>query len=199
MDEAQYKRLGEAADFFNQTFRKLLVTERGIQAETIIASASRMAGTMLFRSFNFAGKFEPGTPVLSSEANEFGPRLMHLMFAAIKAAGQAIDEAALNKDFLTTSMSQLSLRQTQERLDPMVLAYCKATSLPFKDAAFALATAAGILAYDCRPALALEKGAAIAVYGLVEGCKTAPIPLSDAPASTSSESPAAAKKPWYQF
>ncbi|TAK92006.1 MAG: hypothetical protein EPO06_01975 [Burkholderiaceae bacterium] len=176
MNDQQFKRLIEAADFFNKTLRQLVMTERGIHAETIIASAARMSGTMLFRSFVPPGSnFEPGTAVLSDQANVGGPKLMNLMFSTLKQLGHIVGEDTINRDYLTTQSSQLTLRQTQERLDSFIIAYCKAASLSFEEAAFALATAAGILVHDCRSALDVQQGAAIAVYGLIEGSKTAPI------------------------
>jgi hypothetical protein len=182
MDDQRFKRLTAAADFFNSSFRPLVTTERGIHAETIVASAARMAGTMLFRSFIPApNSYEPGTVVLSDAANVEGPKLMNVMFATLKQLGDAVGEDTINRDAATTEASQLTLRQTQERFDPVVIAYCKAARLSFEDAALSLAITAAIFVHDCCSALDVRNGAAIAVYGFIEGCKTAPIRLTAVP------------------
>ena len=54
----------EAAEEFARTTIETLKTERGIHAETAIAGTARMAGTFLFRSFNFSLKdAKPGSPM----------------------------------------------------------------------------------------------------------------------------------------
>jgi hypothetical protein len=49
--------------------------------------------------------------------------------------------------------------------------------MTFQDAAVGAAIATGILVHDCREVLSADKGSAIAVYGFVEGTKTAPFLL----------------------
>ena len=197
MNNQEHKHLIEAADFFNKSFRKFIITDHGIHAETIIASAARMSGTMLFRSFVPSDtNFKPGTTVLSDQANVGGPKLMNLMFATLNSLGQIVGEDTVNRNGLTTQSSQLTLQQTQERLDPLIIAYCKAAPLSFEEAALALAIATGILINDCRSVLDVQQGAAIAVYGLIEGAKTAPIAVicSGVKKVTAPEE----KKPWYK-
>ena len=68
-----------------------------------------------------------------------------------------------------------------------------------QDAALGAAIATGILVHDCREVLSVDKGSAIAVYGFVEGTKTAPFTLasSETPSSLPMASPEK-KKPWYK-
>jgi hypothetical protein len=71
--------------------------------------------------------------------------------------------------------------------------------MSFQDAAAGAAIATGILVHDCREVLSADKGSAIAVYGFVEGTKTAPFPLASG--KNPSPSPIASsekKKPWYK-
>ncbi len=200
MDDLQHKRLLEGADFFKSLLRKVATTEQGIHVETVIASAARMAGTMLFRSFAPPGSnFEPGTTVLSDQANVSGPKLMNLMFITLRSLGDPAGEDLVDRDAVSTKASQLTLRQAQELLDPLFLAYCKAVPLSFEEAAFALAIATGILVHDCKPALEISKGTAIAIYGFVEGAKTAPITMPPSHKASPVIPPKLAeKKPWYK-
>jgi hypothetical protein len=79
MSNEQHKALIAAADFFTQSARKLLTVDGRLHAETLIASVARMAGSLMYRSFNFDQTIEPGTGVLSDQANIHGPKLMNDM------------------------------------------------------------------------------------------------------------------------
>lgn len=176
MDNDNYKKLVSAAEFFNDTARKLLATERGLHAETLIASVARMAGALMYRSFGFDENIKPGTSVLSEQANLQGPKLMELMFVTLQQLGHKMGEENLNRDYASSKFSQLGFQESYQRLAPFFIKYCEVAPIPFQDAALGAAIATGILIHDCRKVLPVEKGAAIAVYGFVEGTKTAPYP-----------------------
>ena len=173
------ERLTAAADHFTKSFLPQFAKRDDIAAETIVAATARMAGTMLFRSFAPpAQSIEAGTIVLSDEANVKGPKLMSLMLATLQALGHALTEHDLKSEEATTAGSQLDLRETRQLLDLSVLAHCEATDLALEDAAYALAISTALFIHDCRAMLDVRKGAAIAVFGFVEGCKTAPVAVS---------------------
>ena len=105
MNPQKPDRIIVAADYLKAGFCRLLTTERGLHTETVIASSARMAGTMLFRSFVFpGGKFEPGTTVLSEEANVQGPKLMGLLFGTLQKLGHAVREETINQQALSTKV-----------------------------------------------------------------------------------------------
>ena len=100
---------------------------------------------------------------------------MNLMLVTLQQLEKKkIGEENLVKDYATSKFSQLSFQESLDRLAPFFLKYCEVAPLSLPDAAFGAAMATGILVHDCREALAVEKGAAVAVYGFVEGTKTAP-------------------------
>jgi hypothetical protein len=199
MSNEQQKALLAAADFFNQSARKLLTIEGRLHAETLIASVARMAGSMMYRSFNFDKTIEPGTAVLSDQANIHGPKLMNVMFATLQQLGDKVGQDNLNSEYASAKFSQLTFRESHDRLAPFFLKYCEVTPMALQDAAIGAAIATGILVHDCREVLSADKGSAIAVYGFVEGTKTAPFPLaSGEPSSPSSAAPSEKKKPWYK-
>ena len=197
MSNEQHQALLAAADFFNQSARKLLTIDGRLHAETLIASVARMAGSMMYRSFNFDKGIEPGTAVLSDQANIHGPKLMNLMFATLQQLGDKVGQDNLNSEYASAKFSQLTFRESHDHLAPFFLKYCEVTPMALQDAALSAAIATGILVHDCREVLSTDKGSAIAVYGFVEGTKTAPFPLASGESASSSASPEK-KKPWYK-
>jgi hypothetical protein len=199
MSDEQHKALIAAADFFNQSARKLLTIDGRLHAETLIASVARMAGSLMYRSFNFDKAIEPGTAVLSDQANTHGPRLMNVMFATLQHLGDKVGQDNLDGEYASAKFSQLTFRESHDRLAPFFLKYCEVTPMAVQDAALGAAIATGILVHDCREVLSVDKGSAIAVYGFVEGTKTAPFPLASgenpSPSSTASFEK---KRPWYK-
>jgi hypothetical protein len=72
---------------------------------------------------------------------------------------------------------QLTFKESCDRLAPFFLKYCELAPMTFEDGAMAAAIATGILVHDCSTVLSPNKGSAIAIFGFVEGTKTAPFPL----------------------
>jgi len=151
----------------------------------------------MYRSFDFDKAIEPGTAVLSDQANIHGPKLMNIMFATLQQLGDEVGQDSLNSEYASAKFSQLTFRESHDRLAPFFLKYCEVTPMALQDAALGAAIATGILVHDCREVLSADKGSAIGVYGFVEGTKTAPFPLAsgDSPSLTASPDK---KKPWYK-
>ncbi len=176
MENETNKALISAADFFANTAKKLLTTERGLHAETLIMSVARMSGSFLYRSFGFDPALKPGTAVLSDQANLHGPKLMNVMLVTLQQLGHKIGEESLNRDYVSAQFSQLTFQESHERLATFFLKYCEVAPISHHDAALGAAIASGILVHECREVLDITKGGALAVYGLIEGTKTAPFP-----------------------
>ena len=178
MNDQQNQRIIAAAGFFNTALRNGLTSNHGIHAETIIAAAGRMAGTKLFRSFGVPeALLAAGQKEFSGQANVAGPKLMNVMLVTLRHLGHNItDELVVEKygRTVTTTLSTLTLQQVWQRFDAPYLQYVKAKNISFEDAAFGSAMASGMLIHDCREVFDPYKGAALAVYGMVEGAKTAP-------------------------
>src|SRR5215813_11778474 len=91
--EAQW----QAAKKISQLIIAALTTDRGIHAETAVASAARLGGTFLFRSFGLkTDGVKPGTPVLSDAANEYGPLLIQTFGTALGRLGLSVDQSAIS-------------------------------------------------------------------------------------------------------
>jgi hypothetical protein len=169
---------------------RLLRTGKGVHAETAIAGAARMAGTLLFRSLGIAAAgTPPGTPVLSDAANEQGPLLVQTFGVGLVAEG--IDPSKITPDLHIPEQNRplLTLGETQAKLEPEIAAIAARHRLDDVLAAHACALAAATLVKRTTGVLEPRTGFAVATYALVEGSKTMPIPRPPAPA----------KRPWYRF
>jgi hypothetical protein len=176
MDQEKLSNIIEAARLLKQVLNKVVATEQGIHAETVIAAAARMAGTMLFRSFAPpANQLVPGTPVASDEANRRGPLLMNTLFSVLEQYGhEELDTQTLNGARDTTAASRLSLAATQGALEPWYRKTAETLALDFEEIAMAGAMSTALLVHDCREVLEINRACAIAVHGMVEATKTVP-------------------------
>ncbi|MCS5699244.1 hypothetical protein NZK32_09355 [Cyanobium sp. FGCU-52] len=177
MDASDPSDLIAAAGLYRETAWRLLSDQGRLHVETLIASTARMAGSLLYRSFGFDPALTPGTAVFSDQANQQGPQLMQVMLATLQRLGHAVDESSLDPAFCSTAASQLDFLAAHGRLAPFFLKIAELKGLDLPRAAEAAAIATGLLVHDGREVLPVERGAAIAVAGLVEGCKTAPPPV----------------------
>ena len=184
MSNNQHKALLSASEFFKDSAQKLLTQDGKLHIETLISSVARMSGSLMFRGFGLDQAAEPGTTVLSEQANIYGPQLMNVLFTTLKQLGHVVSEKDLDQAYFSSTHSQLSFEEAHHRLAPFFLKYCEVSPMPFTDATVAAAIATGRLVRDCGAVLDVEKGAAIAVYGFVEGTKTAPFPIERRKTST---------------
>lgn len=156
-----------------------LATERGAHAETVIAAAARMGGTILFRTFGLPSNgVVPGTPVLSDIANERGPVLVEVMKGGLAGLGIEINERALPV-VTPDHASHFSVIETQQKLDVALYEIAASNGLSGESAARACALASAMLIHQTRSVLEPALGFAIAVHGFVEGTKTMPMPTGD--------------------
>lgn len=166
-----------AAEFFAKVAKSLLTTDGRLHAETLVLSVARMSGSLMYRSFGHDRSIAPGTTVLSDQANLQGPRLMQLMLATLRQLGDDVTEGSLNLAFADANRSPMGFRESLERLAPFFLKYCETAPLGFGLAAAGAAVATGMLVHECAGVLPVRDGAALALYGFVEGTKTAPYPV----------------------
>ena len=181
-------------DYVDLIASRLGTAGRAIHAETAIAASARLSGSLLLRSFGFDLETpEPGTVLLSDEANEKGAGLIDLMEAFLQKNGITLDASKLGGALEQRgSESKLDTRQSLALLQSDALDIAKRYSLSLEQAAAAASLATGFLIKECQASIGSETGFNIAALGVVEGSKTVPPRL----ASCSATSPA---KPWYKF
>jgi hypothetical protein len=154
--------------------------EKGVHAETAIAAAARMAGTFLFRSFNCPLKdLTPGSPVLSDAANEHGALLIRTLGAGLGALGVNLDHEKLASGMSDEHQPQVSVIETQARVEKQFREASVRFQLTAEQSAHACALAAAQLIQMTGSVLDPHVGFSVAVYGFVEGSKTAPIALDE--------------------
>ena len=183
MSSTHAEQIVEAADLLHRTLRKLIISEHGAHAETLVAAGGRMAGTMLFHSFSFEpDRLRPGTVFLSDEADEQGPGLIRLMFATLGQLGhQGLDEQTVLARAERSALSRLSLAETQRLLTPWYRKIQGLCGLSLREVADAGAIATAMSIHDCQSTLPVPSGCAIAVDGIVESAKTVPQRIAAAP------------------
>jgi hypothetical protein len=148
-----------------------------VHAETAVAAAARLAGTFLFRSFGFPPTTAPpGSPVLSDAANERGPAVIQTFATVLGRLGVSLENPDLSEPIPEQHRPRLDVVETQRALEPALDRIARAHQLDLVAAAHTAAVAAAILVQRTQSVLVPRLGAALAVYGVVEGSKTMPPP-----------------------
>jgi len=190
ISDAQNRATGEFVDLVANK----IGSGRAIHPETAISSAARLAGSLLLRSFNLSiGSVEPGTVLLSNEANEKGPLLVGTVAAFLSKSGISLDKSLLGGEQSKRGAEpNLTVLQTLSTFQEDALQISSKNGLSLEEAAQSAALATGFIVKECAGNIGAEVGFNVAAYGFIEGCKTAPPVLSHL-ASTSQK-----KKPWYK-
>jgi hypothetical protein len=192
MSSAAEKQFAAAREFCTVIVDKL-TNDQGVHANTAIASAARMAGTFLLRSFNLPlNKLEPGAPVLSDAANEKGPFLVDLMSGVLQQMNVAIDPGRVAAAQGQGDAPQLSLIDTQALLETDLTRIKENYQLNYEQAGHAGAIATALLIRKCAEVLDPHIAFSLAAYSFVEGTKTVPQRI-ELDASGTDE------KRWYKF
>ncbi len=191
ISEAQNKAAGEIVDLVAGR----VGSNRAVHPETAIASTARLAGSLLFRSFNLKLEgVEPGTAVLSDEANEKGPQLVEIMSAVLQRFGVSLDHEKFGGEPAQRGEEpELTVVQSLALLQEDAMRITSQIGLGLEEAAQAGAVATAFIVTECAKSIGGEVGYNVAVFGFIEGCKTAPPPIGPEQKS------AGLKKPWYKI
>ncbi|MCC6697359.1 MAG: hypothetical protein IT365_17145 [Candidatus Hydrogenedentes bacterium] len=189
--EAQNNAAGEFVDLIAN---RVSSGGRAVHPETAISSTARVAGSLLLRSFNLRiESVEPGTAVLSNEANEKGPQLIGMMAAFLSNAGVQLDKSLMGGEKAQRDAEpELSTLQTLSLLQTDALSIANRNGLSLEQAAQSAALATAFIVKECARNIPAETGFNVAAFGIIEGSKTAPPPITQ-------DAPASGKKPWYKL
>lgn len=149
--------------------------DRGLHVETLVASAARLAGSCLLRSFKLdLTGIAPGAPVFSDLADEHGPKLIELLSHTLTVLDVVVDMDQVTGE-VTPDHAPLmdcfeSLTQLQAPARALLLRH---GFDDFKGArAFTLTTA--MLIHETKEVVPPITSFDIAVTALAEGTKMAP-------------------------
>ncbi len=148
--------------------------------ETVLYAAAWLAGTSLYRSLKIEGDLQPGVVVLSEKANEEWPKLMRTFVYLVEKFGIAVKPDAANFEIAPEHRSQQSLQEIQSALQVPYNAIMTAHGFDFSEGAKTGAVLCALLVRSyCGTHKLLDPNlaASIVAMGLVEGAKTAPVPL----------------------
>jgi len=167
---------------------------RAIHPETAISASARLSGSLLFRSFNLrVDKAEPGTVVLSEDANQKGPMLVNTMAAFLSGSGVSMDALKVDAQAGRGEEPRLGLLPALSLLQAEAIKIGENHGLTLEQSAQAAALATAFIVKECIPQIGAGTAFNVAVYGFVEGSKTMPPSIGDAPKTP------VKVKPWYQF
>jgi hypothetical protein len=158
----------------------LLGSGRAVQSETAIASIARLSGSLLLRSFGFDMKnMQPGSALLSEEANTKGPQLVSIAGSFIQRFGLVIDAGSADGKGRGHE-PKLSFLESMSLLQSPAIQICKDSGLSLEQGAQSAAVATGFVVKECARAIDVDVAFNVAVYGFIEGSKTIPPRLQEA-------------------
>ena len=167
-----------AASAFAEAALQRLNTVSGMTMETTVLASARMAGTFLFRSYAHAlSAISPGTVLMSQVPNENGPNLVGLLSNALGRLGLSIDADHIDLKTSNAATPLLDFLESQRLLEPVLQPIRESFGLSQQEAAYAMAVATAILIKHGEKKLAAQAAFGLAVFGFIEGTKTAPDPV----------------------
>jgi len=169
--------------------------DRALHPETAISASARLSGSLLLRSFNLdLSVGEPGSVLLSNEANEKGPVLINIVGGFLSASNIQLDKEKIGgEDNHRGETPRIGILDALSLLQQDAINICKCHSLDMGGSATAAALATAFVIKECAPQIGAETAFNVAVYGFIEGSKTIP------PNIDSEQVAEVAKKPWYKF
>lgn len=190
--EMQKKRSDAALEFVKAFQEKIPLVGGKPHAGTVLAVASRLAGSSLYRALN-KQDVTPGVVVLSEEVNQAWPQLMNLFALYCKQNGTDVMSKPVVTDFPEQNKPLMSVEQVLTEYQDQYLEIMKRHGLDYLNAARAgMVVSSIVFEYHCKTVRDIDPfvAAGIVAMGIVEGAKTAPPPLRTK-SSGSSSNPAA--------
>ena len=149
-----------------------------VHPATAIAACARMAGTLMFRTFNVSlPGLQPGQAVLSQDATAQGDMLMRVTANILANLKVTLPAAPPSDDGNPNLRPTLDFLTTQRRLEPVFQPILNRFEFTPVQAAQASAVAAALLIHHFAKHVDPAVGFRLATHAIVEGCKTAPDPI----------------------
>ena len=174
---------------------------RELDTTEAISSAARLAGSFLFRSFDFKiADAKPGTVMLSEEANIKGPQLVNITHAVLQNFGIQIDNNKMSNG--SQKHAESNFVDTISKIQNPALAIMKKRELSFEQMAQSAAIATAFIIQQSGN-ITSEEGFGISIYHYIEGSKTNPpefnLEAKNEPKKQESNSIDQQTKPWWKI
>jgi len=145
---------------------------REIDTTEAISSTARLAGSFLFRSFEFQVKdAKPGTVMLSEEANTKGPQLVNITHAVLNNMGVQIDNNKMSNG--NQKPGESNFVDVIAKIQSPAIEIMKKNDLNFEQMAQSAAIATAFIIQQSNN-ITPEQGFGTAIYHYIEGTKTLP-------------------------
>lgn len=175
---------------------------REIDTTEEISSTARLAGSFLFRSFDF--KIEdakPGTAMLSEDANVKGPQLVNITFAVLQNYGIQIDNSKMPNG--NPKQAESNFVEVIDKIQNPAFKIMKDNELSYEQMAQSAAIATGFIIQQSSN-ITPEEGFGTAIYHFIEGSKTFPPEFTHVSKTTTTSTNDEPKtqvkaKPWWKF
>jgi hypothetical protein len=178
---------------------------REIDTTEAISSTARLAGSFLFRSFEFKiDDAKPGTVMLSEDANTKGPQLVNITHAVLQNMGVQIDNNKMSNG--NQQQAESNFVGVIGKVQSPALKIMKKNGLNYEQMAQSSAIATAFIIQQSNN-ITPEEGFGTAIYHYIEGTKTLPPEFSNEPNKTTdlktptkgNTSPKDVSKPWWKF
>ncbi len=145
---------------------------REIDTTEAISSTARLAGSFLFRSFEFEiNDAKPGTVMLSEEANTKGPQLVNITLGVLQKFGIQIDNSKMSSG--NQKQSKSNFVDLINKVQNPALDIMKKLDLSYEQMAQSAAIATAFIIQQSGN-ISPEDGFGTAIYHYIEGTKTFP-------------------------
>ena len=175
----EMKEIVQVGQELYEYFSSELQTNEGVHVGTFVATLARLAGTSSLRSFNILPeKAEPGTVLLSNQANEEGPKLHGAIIGSLKMfGGLEIDQEKIVIKTPEMHKPKMEILETHRAYQDDFNRIASENGFDYQDAAFAGAVASAMAVSETRDQVDPYISVGIALYAVIEGLKTVPLPL----------------------
>ena len=173
---------------------------REIDTTEAISSTARLAGSFLFRSFEFKiDNAKPGDVMLSEEANTKGPQLVNITHAILHNYGIQIDRNKMSGG--NQKRAESDFLNVIGKVQNPALEIMKKNDLNYEQMAQSAAIATAFIIQQSGN-ISPEEGLGTAIYHYIEGTKTYPPEFRDKPndlTNNKDDKENSESKPWWKI
>lgn len=145
--------------------------KREINPRDAILCSGNLIGMFMFLSFDIKyQELEPGSVLLSNEANELGPKVINRLLYELNNYKIEIDKAD-NSNIYKSSLTYLEILELTQK-DAMEI--MKKYGFDYKQAMIICISATAFIIQNVSSNVDVNEGFGIATYGIVQGSKTIP-------------------------